>query len=74
MKRKYSVAEIDRMRDAVALMVPVRESNLDRVIEIEERLRTYMANGTEPDELESAADPFLVAVEELASRLGSQTD
>jgi hypothetical protein len=72
MKRKYSVAEIDQMRNVVALMVPERERPSDRVIEIEERLRTYMASGTEPDELECANDPFLIALAESAARFGSK--
>ncbi len=46
--RKYSVAEIDRMRHAISCgyMGP-SNSTL-----IEDRLRTYMLNGTDPEELE----------------------
>jgi hypothetical protein len=67
MPRKYSIAEIDRMRDAVSLMVPDRATPSDRIIEIEERLRTYMANGTEPEELENETMPQRIV---RASRLG----
>lgn len=46
--RKYSVAEIDRMRKAIDstyyLQAPA----------VEDRLRTYMLNGTDPEELERA--------------------
>lgn len=53
-ERKYSVAEIDRMRDAVhTLCTPVGVGH--RPVEVEERLRTYMLNGTDPEELEDAA-------------------
>lgn len=53
-QRKYSVAEIDAMRAAIGNSIrrPVDE----RVIE--ERLRTHMLNGTEPEELQRAADDF----------------
>lgn len=55
MNRKYSVAEIDRMRSAIFFiltppLMPYQEQ--DRKEEIERHLRTYMANGTEPAELE----------------------
>jgi hypothetical protein len=46
-ERKYSVAEIDRMRAAVAT-----KSFGDPGVE--DRLRTYMLNGTDPDELEAS--------------------
>jgi hypothetical protein len=48
-ERKYSVAEIDRMRGALVSMC-----SSDR--DAEDRLRTYMLNGTEPEELEGAAN------------------
>jgi hypothetical protein len=43
-ERKYSIAEIDRMRRAVAFSCSCKE--------VEDRLRTYMLNGTDPEELE----------------------
>jgi hypothetical protein len=48
MERKYSVAEIDRMR---ILIMKMRRFD---TIPVEERLRTYMLNGSEPEELEQA--------------------
>jgi|GraSoiStandDraft_41_1057321.scaffolds.fasta_scaffold847883_2 hypothetical protein len=65
MKRKYTVFEIDRMRNAVALMVRDRGNATERIIEIEEKLRTYIFNATEPDELDSETLPQRVL---LASR------
>jgi hypothetical protein len=56
MRRKYSIAEIDRMRNAVRLTIPDRGDSGVQIIEIEERLRTYMSNGTEPEELEIATE------------------
>ncbi len=53
--RKYNIAEIDRMRTAIKWSYG--EGNYDpqeRNADIENRLRTYMANGTEPEELEEA--------------------
>lgn len=49
-ERKYSVAEIDQMRWWVTMMYrgPINPTL------IEERLRTYMLNGTTPKELEEA--------------------
>jgi len=53
-ERKYSVSEIDRMRKAIEWSFPtgVSYDAVDRAAEIEERLRTYMLNGTDPKELE----------------------
>lgn len=55
--RKYSVAEIDAMRECIGWMYPSGVSYLqgERAADIENRLRTYMTNGTEPDELQKAA-------------------
>lgn len=47
--RKYSVSEIDRMRDTID-----RYYDTDGPQDAAERLRTYMLNGTDPDELEAA--------------------
>ena len=52
-ERKYSVAEIDQMRRDVRELNGGHSGN-DMVAE--EMLRTYMLNGTEPDELKEAAD------------------
>jgi hypothetical protein len=60
-ERKYSVTEIDRMRKAIrhqfplsyggAVGEPLRlETKYDA--HVEDRLRTYMMNGTDPDELD----------------------
>ena len=51
--RKYSVNEIDRMR--AAIVAPARQRPVTEFIDaatVEDRLRTYMLNGTEPEELE----------------------
>lgn len=48
-QRKYSVREIDRMRDAISSMFGSHGA--------EDKLRTYMMNGTDPAELEEAARP-----------------
>jgi len=53
------------MRNAVALMVRDRGNATERIIEIEEKLRTYIFNATEPDELDSETLPQRVL---LASR------
>lgn len=70
-ERKYSLSEIDRMREAVRIIAvgPMdwqcngRGSFIGtsrsgppylRVADIEDRLRTYMMNGTDPEELEAA--------------------
>lgn len=54
-QRKYSVPEIDRMRMAIYGLYP--ESNWTKAPEVEDRLRTYMLNGTTPDELEANRHP-----------------
>jgi hypothetical protein len=56
MPRKYSTSEIHSMRVALNLIVPWRDSRQVRIIEIEEQLRTYMLNGTSPEELEREAN------------------
>jgi hypothetical protein len=50
--RKYSFEEIDRMRDALAWILEYRYTPHTR---IEDYLRTYMMNGTDPEELEEEA-------------------
>lgn len=57
--RKYTVQEIDWMRKSVEQILTVFNvsyNGAQRAIEIEQRLRTYMANGTEPCDLASAAE------------------
>ena len=73
MPRKYSVEEIDRMRDALTKRHPIEETfhvsvggygdswpteethrrRAERSARVEDELRTYMQNGTEPDELDA---------------------
>lgn len=53
-QRKYSVAEIDHMRRSCWVLF-----RHDDRTPIEEGLRTYMLNGTEPDELRTVADAIL---------------
>lgn len=59
--RKYSVQEIDRMRNAVRRQFPMSWGGLigmpmtlstEYDAQVEDRLRTFMLNGTEPDELD----------------------
>lgn len=66
-RTKYSVDELDRMRSAIAVEIfghsvsfymnpgDQREYEANRRMQIEDRLRTYMLNGTEPEELEDNA-------------------
>lgn len=49
MQRKYSVDEIDQMRGALIQIYRLHSSTDVRTLE--ERLRTFMLNGTEPEEL-----------------------
>ncbi len=60
--RKYSVDEIDRMRDALEEVASNRNFYLHQAAvkpeTIEARLRTYMVNGTDPEELEQIAKRF----------------
>lgn len=55
-ERKYLVGEIDRMREIIRWLYPdgVVYAEMERAAEIELKLRTYMQNGTEPEELERA--------------------
>lgn len=50
MERKYTVKEIDRMRRAVWRWRRYPKA------ETEDELRTYLLNGTDPEELEALAD------------------
>lgn len=74
MTRKYSLDEIDRMRMAVH---DISGGNGVSLSLVEERLRTYMLNGTSPEELETAArqhnDPVMRRQKELANLARSWT-
>jgi hypothetical protein len=67
MSHKYSVDEIDRMRETVRRLLTPKGGGLysynpeQRTKEIEERLRTYMLNGTEPSELEKSAEDYCIS-------------
>lgn len=65
-ERKYSVQEIDRMRKTIRHQFPMiyrtppgSGGNGPALLtdeydsQVEDRLRTYMLNGTEPDELDA---------------------
>jgi len=60
MQRKYTMAELDQMRNALWQMVPmstvIERDDVDLGVLIEIRLQTYILNGTEPAELEEAAE------------------
>lgn len=54
---RYTISEIDRMRVAITYIVPFwcgDDAHAHRAV-AEDRLRTYMANGTTPEELEDVA-------------------
>lgn len=52
-EKHYSVAEIDRMRECIRWSYPGEPMMpADRDADIENRLRTYMLNGTTVSELE----------------------
>lgn len=66
-ERKYSIHELDRMRSALHRRRGTNDTlfvNRDEQrahwdaadVWVENQLRTYMLNGTEPDELDAAAD------------------
>ena len=64
-ERKYSVYEIDRMRYAVKWLVNIG-GRADEIARIhEEHLRTYMLNGTDPDELERRVEETVPNVGKL---------
>ena len=64
-QRKYSVGEIDRMRTLIGCLYwpGISYDPGQRSAEIEDRLRTYMLNGTDPSELEAAAKDFRILVQ-----------
>lgn len=57
-QRKYSVTEIDEMRLSIAHIYYFGETydGRERTADIENRLRTYMLNGTDPEELKAVAE------------------
>lgn len=57
--RKYSIQEIDRLRAALVFKLFGADTRM-----VEEQLRTYMFNGTGPEELEEQ-------VAEIRRRLGT---
>lgn len=67
MERKYSLEEIDAMRKSVDLLSMTNSSSFDgaeHIAKVEARLRTYMANGTTPEELAAAARQHLMRLHE----------
>lgn len=62
-EKKYSVSEIDRMRRAVDKSYPYGVPCLpsERDAQTENKLRTFMQNGTTPEELEEYINDKLVA-------------
>lgn len=83
-EKKYSVAEIDRMRTLVRHLIDAQSTHAvsrgcavgqsyrqtDRIREIEERLRTYMLNGTDPDEIDAAVKAEAERLHKECSLLG----
>lgn len=53
-QRAYTVDEVDRMRKAISWSYPdgVSYYPAERAADIENRIRTYMAAGVSPEELE----------------------
>ena len=52
MRRSYSAKDIGMMRYVIASSIPLTTvSQQDRILEIEEMLRTYMIAGTDPLDL-----------------------
>lgn len=76
-ERKYSIAEIDQMRAAIrsiCIQSGVAYYPAEKTAEIEERLRTYMINGTEPVELRNAADKTIRQRMEMYQQLYAPAD
>ncbi len=70
-ERKYSVSEIERMRDAlrwILIQPGVTYYEDQKAAEIEEQLRTYMLAGTAPEELEAKQADVIRFRQELALR------
>ena len=62
-ERKYTLLEIDDMRRSIYRFYPsgVAYVPSERSAEVEDRLRTYMQNGTDPEELEVMANALFEA-------------
>lgn len=77
-ERKYSVLEIDRMRNAIRRQFPLvligttlggpTTLTFEYDAQVEDRLRTYMLNGTDPDELDPAQQQSLIALQSRGNR------
>lgn len=71
--RKYTPDEIVRMREAIFQCIfwsVVKHINrYDCASRIEDQLRTYMMNGTSPEELEELAASFKKASDDYYSRM-----
>lgn len=70
--RAYTLAEIDRMRTAVArIETPVGQSFYPNevVARIEEHLRTYLAAGVLPEALEEKMSETVRAQQEMQQRM-----
>lgn len=65
-ERKYSISEIDKMRGAVRLKLqpgPMQPYNgAELSARVEDRLRTYMLAGVDPDELVKEAGGSIIQV------------
>jgi hypothetical protein len=59
-ERRYTISEIDEMRESLSRMYPVGASykSAEREAQTEDRLRTHMQNGTDPDELKAASKDY----------------
>ncbi len=54
------MVEINRMRVAISVATPVQGmSYTERLVEVEEKLRTHILNGTDPSELMAAPEDLL---------------
>ena len=58
-QRKYTMAELEQMRKAVARMLPfnnlIGTNDVQFSLLVETHLHTHILNGTDPDELTEAA-------------------
>lgn len=69
-QRKYSVGEIDGMRQALAMSYPCGQPfyQEERTREIEERLRTYMIGNVDPADVFAQCQKSIAAQQEAAIR------
>lgn len=73
-RSKYSVSEIDRMRETLQ----ARRRYVSVVSPIEDELRTHMLNGSSPEELEESAkaaedESILTHLRKIKARSGGST-